>query len=254
MAFRFRTIGLVLAGFLGATAPVGAQQSESPAAERERYEDCILTARRIPAEALEEALAWARESGAMPARHCLALAFAGLGEYDKAGAGLETLAGEAGPLATRIALWRQAGNVWLAADKPDRALAAFEKASGLAPEDPDLMVEQARARAAAGDLWGAVDDLGRALERAPDAVEALVLRAAAYRRLDVPELSGDDLARALGLAPKRADAYLERGLLKQDRGDQAGARADFAKVIELAPDSPAAKLARTHMGSRDSGG
>jgi regulator of sirC expression with transglutaminase-like and TPR domain len=50
------------------------------------------------------------------------------------------------------------------------------------------------------------------------------------------------IARALALTPDNAEALLERGILRQLRGDEAGARADWQRAMELAPESVAADL------------
>ena len=71
----------------------------------------------------------------------------------------------------------------------------------------------------------------------PNRIEALVLRAAAYRQVDATDLAVDDIARALSLQPQFPDAYLERGTLRAIKGDFDGARADWTHVKELAPGS-----------------
>ena len=55
------------------------------------------------------------------------------------------------------------------------------------------------------------------------------------------------IERALALVPDNAEALLERGILRQLRGDDAGARADWERAVEVAPDSVAADLARQNL-------
>jgi len=49
------------------------------------------------------------------------------------------------------------------------------------------------------------------------------------------------------LAPDNAEALLERGILRQLRGDSGGARADWQRAIQLAPDTMAADLAAQNI-------
>ena len=56
------------------------------------------------------------------------------------------------------------------------------------------------------------------------------------------------LTKAVALDPKFVDGYFQRGLLLLGAGKPAEAKADFQKVLELAPaDSPQAKTARAAL-------
>ena len=46
---------------------------------------------------------------------------------------------------------------------------------------------------------------------------------------------------------------LERGIIRQLRGDTAGARADWERTIEVAPDSSAADLAQQNLALNEAG-
>ncbi|MSO74376.1 MAG: hypothetical protein EXQ99_04375 [Alphaproteobacteria bacterium] len=105
--------------------------------------------------------------------------------------------------------------------------------------------------AAAGSYFDAIDDLNRIIELTPDDADALVYRATAYRYLDAPSLAEDDIERALASAPYHLGASLERGNLRRLRDDQAGAHADWLKVITLAPESEAADAARKNIEALD---
>ena len=48
-----------------------------------------------------------------------------------------------------------------------------------------------------------------------------------------------DFDRAIALAPDGADAYHNRGVTKAEQGDYAGAIADYDRVIALDPDNVA---------------
>ena len=63
----------------------------------------------------------------------------------------------------------------------------------------------------------------------------------------------DSITTALRLAPRNAEALLERGILRQLRGEVQAARRDWERVLELAPDSPAADLAAQNLALIEAG-
>src|SRR3546814_7040409 len=77
------------------------------------------------------------------------------------------------------------------------------------------------------------DLLNLALETDPRRVDALVLRASAYRYVDAPDFALENVERALAIAPEHPEALLERGILRRLKGDVAGARADWLKLLEI---------------------
>jgi Tfp pilus assembly protein PilF len=70
-------------------------------------------------------------------------------------------------------------------------------------------------------------------------------------------LSGDlkaarqDADDAVKAAPDSADAWLERANIRKLEKDDKGAHADWLKVLQLAPDSPAADAARDNIEAMD---
>ena len=79
----------------------------------------------------------------------------------------------------------------------------------------------------------------------------MVFRAAARRHLGDLQRALEDVELVLALAPDRIDALIERGILRQIAGEPGGARADWLKVLETAPATPAAELARRHLEALD---
>ena len=227
---------------LALLAPAAAAAVEPPS----RYDDCAALVTTDAGAALETARRWLDESpAAAAARHCLALALIATGNAGDGAAQLTSLAAGGGlPKAVRGELFAQAGNGWLIADHPELALAAFDDALALRPGDVELLIDRARAHAGTGDYWAAVADLDAALDIAPGRDDALAFRAAAYRRLAVWELAADDASRALAANAGNTDALVERAILRLHHGDDSGARADFTRILLLAPASPAADLAR----------
>ncbi|HEX9647166.1 MAG TPA: hypothetical protein VGB88_06685 [Alphaproteobacteria bacterium] len=218
-----------------------------------RYAACVALAESAPAGALETAERWLAEGGDTDAaRHCRALALVGVGRAGDAAAELTRLAdGAEAPPAVRASLYEQAGNAWLLGGRADLAKAAFDRALALAPGAVEAHIDRARAEAALGDWWAAVEDLGRALDAEPARDDALALRASAWRRLEAWELAGDDVARALAVNPANADALLERAILALHAEQIDAARVDLGRVLMLAPGGVAASLARDYLAELD---
>jgi tetratricopeptide (TPR) repeat protein len=223
------------------------------AADVQRYERCMTTARDEAQKGVEAALAWRREGGDAAADHCLATALVARGDASEGAQLLEQLAAEDTSQATamRSRLYGQAGRAWLRAGESRRAWAALTDALQLGGNETDLLVDRAIALAGLRLYFEAIDDLSRALDLAPGRAEALVMRATAWRHLENLELADDDLVRALALAPNNADAFLERGNIRRLRGQNAAARADWLVVLRLDPDGPAGEAARMNIEQMD---
>jgi tetratricopeptide (TPR) repeat protein len=213
-----------------------------------QYRHCIALARQKPEDGWEEALAWTSLGGGEPARHCGAVALIGLRQFEEGASRLEDLAATSHADARlRAGMLAQAGQAWLLAKNPERANADQTAALKLVPDAPDLLVDRAQSLAEAKNYKEARADLDRALDVAPDRVDALTFRAAAKRYLDDRAGAEADIDRALKIDPLYQDAWLENGILKRLGGDEAGARQAWLKVLEIAPTSPAADLARRNI-------
>lgn len=212
------------------------------------YAACMALAQDKPMAAFERAGQWDGLGGGLPARHCRAAALLELGETEAAATMLEDLAtGERASAPIKAGLLRHAAEAWRRSAQDERALAVLDAALKVVPGDPQTLEDRALLHADGGRLWDAVDDLNAALESDPARVSALVLRAAAYRRLESLDLAAADLEKALRLDPQDLEAYVERGALAQATGRPADARQDWMRVLRTAPDSPAAQVARANL-------
>ena len=241
-----RPIGIVVAAcFLAAPPGLAA-----------RYDDCVATVETVPETAVKAARSWVEEDNDPAGRHCLALALVRLGRFEAAASELTKLAdaSSAAPIHHQVSLLSQAGQAWMLAGAPALAEAAFARGLSLTPDDPDLLVDRARARADRDDYWGAVEDLDAALDIAPGRDDAFSFRAAAYRRLEFPDLAADDVTRALAHNPSNVDALLERAILALAVDDVAAARTDLSRVLLTDPTSKAAALAREFLTELDANG
>lgn len=219
--------------------------------ESREYDQCIELAMRQPDAGFERAIAWRDLGGGVAARHCVAVALYGLGQFRESALRLERLVQENVNPGLQISLLSQAGNAWLMAEDYERAHAALSAGLELAPDHLDLLIDRSLVYAAAGNYWETVDDLNRALEIDPDNADALVFRASAYRYLDSLDLAADDVNRALNFKPDHVAAYLERGIIRRLSNNPNGAREDWLHTIKLAPDSPAAEAARRNLEKLD---
>jgi tetratricopeptide (TPR) repeat protein len=218
------------------------------------YDRCLGLLTADPAEAASFAADWSNNGGGDGAVHCLALSRIALGEPDQGAAMLEALADTtAAPASGRGALLDQATQAWLMIGTADRAAADARKGLALLPEDPALLFDAARAASALGRYQDAADELDRALAREPRWTEALVLRGTALRHLGALGPARAAIDAALALDDTNAEALLERGILRQRANDPDGARADWERAVELAPDTPAADLARQNLALLEAG-
>jgi tetratricopeptide (TPR) repeat protein len=216
------------------------------------YAACMRLARISPQEGFETALGWADAGGGGAAKHCAAVALFSMGQFREAAARFEALAATlADKPEVRASLLAQAGQAWHQAGEIDGAFAAYSAAVVLSPGDPQLRVDRAMVSAERGQYWMAIDDLNVSLDADRNMVEALVLRASAFRFLDSLDLALQDVARALELSPRYPEALLERGNILRLQGEIAGARRDWLTLVRLYEGTPAADAARRNIETLD---
>lgn len=181
------------------------------------YEHCLKLAQEKPVEAYEEALDWESKHGGPAAKHCVASALLGMGQYYRAAERLEDLgyAPEWINNSVRVGIFQQSGDAFLQANEPARAVKAYEAGLKLAKDNPDLDFGMARALVMLGKDDKAVSALDGVLKASPDNVPALILRADALIRLKKVQEAKPDVERALQLTPKSVDVLLLRGRFRE---------------------------------------
>ena len=248
---RVSLAGILLAGslFLITIFPADAAEID----HQQEYQACMTLTRERPEEAYSSGLAWYKQGGGIPARHCLAVALLQLHQYDEAASRLERLATDLGTARTALlgGILMQAGQAWYLAGRPDKAFKLQSTLLDLAPDDPELWVDRAVTLMELEKYDAALADLDEAIRRNPGLVEAHTYRAVTLRQLDRLEDAAREVDTVLELAPLDPDALLERGILRQYQGDLDGAREDWLQVIKLAPDSRAAAAARGRIEEMD---
>lgn len=231
-----------------AALPAAAQVFDGPQA----YQACLAIAKNNPEQGWEEAIGWQSLGGGEAARHCAAVALIGLKKYGEAATRLETLANESTREdETRAEMFAQAAQAWLLEGNVARADSAQRAALTLAPGQPEILMDHAVLLAGLNHYSEVVEVLSSILRAQPNRVEALVLRASAFRYLDNLPGAEDDIAKAMSLDPDFADALLERGMLRRLGGNDAGAREDWLRVIALQPEGAAADTARRNLEKLD---
>ncbi|MCI0341049.1 MAG: protein kinase [Planctomycetales bacterium] len=128
----------------------------------------------------------------------------------------------------RGALRHQLGNV-------RGAIADFDEALRLRPDDHKALRNRADARRDLGDLPSALEDLQAALRLVPSDAPTWCLRGIVRR--DLGDLAGaiSDFDAALSLSPEDADPFYGRGVTRVRMGDSRGAAEDFGHAIRLRP-------------------
>ena len=214
-----------------------------------RYDRCLELERQNPQAALDAAQAWYAAKGGAAALHCEALSLTQMRRYSEAAEKLDDAAHQLDSKSTAMhaALYDQAGNAWMLAANPQKAIASLSAALTFSPSDTDILTDRARAKAEARDWVGAEADLGAILALDPDRADVYVLRASARHAEGRRAEADSDIAHALAIYPGYPEALVERGSMKFEAGDQAGARADWQQVLAEAPDSDAGAAARQHL-------
>lgn len=223
--------------------------ADLPGGDAARFTACTALIKADPREAIVQADGWAKRSRDVPARHCLALAYAGAGRWSEATVAFQLAATEAEGLrdGRAASLWTQAGNAALAGEDPARGRVFLDRALAL-PSLPNAMrgeawLDRARADVALADLPTARVDLDKGLALVPADPFAWLLSASLARRQNDLPRAAKDIAEAARRAPDDASVALEQGNIAARDGQGDAARAAWTKASTLAPDEPDGKAA-----------
>lgn len=226
------------------------QAAGAATAEPPRYAECMDLASADPAAGVLNASRWRVEGGGMLARQCLGVAYTNQQKWAAAAGAFEEAAhdAEAAKDARAANYWAQSGNAWLAAGDAAKARRALDAAlaggslSGLALGEAHL--DRARALVGTNALESAREDIDKALVEARDDPLGWLLSATLARRQgDLPR-AHRDIAEALKRAGNDASVQLEAGNIAASERDEAGARAAWARAVELGQDGPVADAAK----------
>jgi tetratricopeptide (TPR) repeat protein len=147
--------------------------------------------------------------------------------------------------------WAQAGNAALAADTPDAALAALDKALASqtleSTERADSEVDRARALVALNRPADAEAALTTARKLSPENGTAWLLSATLARRMNKLADALSYIQTTAALLPRDAAVALEAGNIAIAAGDEAAARKQWQQSIAIAPNSRQAATATAQL-------
>jgi len=226
-------------------------------APQDRFDACAALAASDPDKAVEEANQWRVTGGGVPARHCLALAYARQERWAPAAVAFEQAARESEIAKDGRAanLWVQSGNARLAAQEFALARNAFDAAiaSGalLGERLGEAHLDRARARVALNDPAGGRTDLDKATALVPADPLAWLLSATLARRSGDLERAQKDIAEAARLSPDDASVALEAGNIAVLAGSPEAARVAWEGAVSNQPESAAGKAAAAALKALD---
>ena len=154
------------------------------------------------------------------------------------------IVGDAG----RLQAYAEGGAAFQSLDQADRALADYDEALRLHPDDVAALIGRGVLHANyKADLGKAIGDFDAALRVQPDNVLALMQRADAHTRRGEDGRALADLDRAIALSPGNAQAYFFRGLVYAGRAQLARAIADYSKALSIDPTHVQALISRAAL-------
>jgi tetratricopeptide (TPR) repeat protein len=213
-------------------------------------EECAQAIAADPARAREDAAAWSRSGGGVPARICEASALESMGATATAARLLTGLAENASrPMAPdlRATLFEDAARLWLDEDRPDISRQALDRADTFAPPGPVRLKLRARVAAAEGDWSAATRALDAAIAQDLSDADAYALRAASLRHDGNLGAALASARGALEIAPDDPAGLFEAGAARAEDGDAEGAAADWTRLITLHPDDDLAPVAARNL-------
>ena len=122
----------------------------------------------------------------------------------------------------------------------DSAIADYDKALELKPDDADVFYNRGNSHEKKGEIDKAIADYDKAIELKPDDGYAFYNRGFAYENKGDFDSAIANFDKALELKPDDGDAFGNRGLAYANKGDFDRAIADYNKAVEIYPDYEAA--------------
>jgi tetratricopeptide (TPR) repeat protein len=164
----------------------------------QKLQACLKKAHDLPDDAAADAAAWEKQGGGNRALLCEAAAQLQRGEFMMAAPEFARLAAVEGASDPERAafLYAQAGLAYAEANSNKNAEIQYAAALRLEPQDPDIWLDRATARAGDERYWDAIDDINHALKLMPDMAEAYRLRGQVYTKLGLDSNAGYDFAKA----------------------------------------------------------
>lgn len=141
--------------------------------------------------------------------------------------------------AARVDLLEARAWLYKKAERYAEALADYDAAIAIAPEQASLYRDRAEVQSYSKDYQAALDDLDRSLELEPGYVWAWYARGFMLERLGRNEDALESYGKALALDPEDWDALDSRAKLQMQLGNNAAAVADLDVLLAIDPYSAA---------------
>jgi tetratricopeptide (TPR) repeat protein len=129
----------------------------------------------------------------------------------------------------------------------DKAIAAFDAALAVDPDNPNYQITRGWAYQSKGDDDHAMADYNAVLQVHPNAVGALNNRGRLYLRKGALQSAMDDLSAALNYRPNYLNAHLNRGIVRRINGDYNGALTDITEALRSDAARPDVYLERCRI-------
>ena len=215
-------------------------------AELKRYNQCMWQSRTHPENGMEMARTWLAEGDFSAAKHCLATGKFFSGAYEAAATIFENLATTDDDFTDQLRsqLFSQAGQARLLIGQSKKALENQTAALNFVRDEPQFFLDRAITQIALKDYTGALSDINIAIKKDPLFGDALLFSAIAKRHLKDFFGALADINKSLMLLPNLPAALLERGIIFNLVGQAESAATDWKKIIEVAPNSAEARIAK----------
>lgn len=215
-------------------------------AELKRYNQCMWQSRTHPENGIEMARTWLAEGDFSAAKHCLATGKFFSGAYEAAATIFENLATTDDDFTDQLRsqLFSQAGQARLLIGQSKKALENQTAALNFVRDEPQFFLDRAITQIALKDYTGALSDINIAIKKDPLFGDALLFSAIAKRHLKDFFGALADINKSLMLLPNLPAALLERGIIFNLVGQAESAATDWKKIIEVAPNSAEARIAK----------
>lgn len=136
------------------------------------------------------------------------------------------------------------GDAFITSRDYEKAIAAYDDALELEPDNVDALIKRGEAYFQSGDSEGALIDFARALEIDPNQTAIYERRAALYDAQGNTQAAIDELTAALAVTPEDSDLLILRGKAYIQYGNMELAQADLTQAITLSPDLAEAYVQR----------
>jgi cytochrome c-type biogenesis protein CcmH/NrfG len=122
------------------------------------------------------------------------------------------------------------------AGSAENATAAYLEAQKRSPQSPAIPLALARLKALSGDLQGAREEIGKAIQLKNNYTDAYFTLAQLEAAANNVQGAINSVEAATLIDPNNAVLYFQLGLLKYNNHDSSGAAKAFERAVELVPD------------------